>query len=453
MPEKNQNSYFEEQCRSIPVVEQADVVVCGSGPAGIAAALSAARSGAKTTLIEVHGCLGGVWTAGMLSWVIDSHDKPGIMKEIIARLDQRGARTLRVEDGRSFGYDIEQMKLLLEEMMLEAGVRVLIHTRIVAVGCDQRDHVDVVITESKSGRQAIKGACFIDATGDGDLAAFAGCSYDLGRPEDGGCQPMSLMAVVSGVRKDEIKPFIGGGLREPKARLLAEFKRAGVAPSYSAPTLFKIHDELYGMMANHQYDVSAVNSEQISAATLTARAEIHRLVAALRSLGPPWDQLYIVGTAEQIGVREGRRIHGEYVVRMQDLIEGVRHEDAICRVCFGIDVHSTDDKVSQDFASENKTKTLPYDIPYRALIAKGFGNLLLSGRCISGDFFAHASYRVTGNAVTMGQGAGVAAALIAKNSQRALEVSWADIEKGMDAINKKVSETYLNSEPDQLVYV
>jgi hypothetical protein len=160
-----------------------------------------------------------------------------------------------------------------------------------------------------------------------------------------------------------------------------------------------------------------------------------------------------VGTAEQIGVREGRRVHGEYHVGLNDLLEGIRHEDAVCRVQFGIDVHSTNNETSKDFAAENKTKTLPYDIPYRALIAKGYDNLLLSGRCISGDFYAHASYRVTGNAVALGQGAGVAAALIAKSGQPALEIPWPEIKRGLDEINDKISETYSEVQLDELAYV
>ncbi len=446
-------TYFSEEGRQIPVTDETDVVVCGAGPAGIAAALAAARSGASTTLIEVHGCLGGVWTAGLLSWVIDSHDKPGIMKEIIARLDERGARTLRQEHGRGFAYDIEQMKHLLEEMAIEAGVRVLLHTRVVAIGREKDGHVDVVITESKSGRQAFKAGCVIDATGDGDTAALAGCSYDYGRPETGECQPMSLMAVVSGLDKDKVRPFVGGGMGVPKTRLLDEFKRCGQIPSYTAPTLFKIHDGLYGMMANHQYGVSALSASELSEATLEARAELHRIIAALRSLGEPWQDIHIVATAEQIGVREGRRIHGEYMIKIEDLIEGKRHEDAVCEVTFGIDIHSTDKKTSSDFASENKTRTQPYDIPYRALVAKGYDNLLLAGRCISGDFYAHASYRVTGNAVAMGQAAGVAASVISLSGKGAMEVQWEPISQGIEAINAAVAKAYPETNQEALSYV
>ncbi|MGA1194976.1 MAG: FAD-dependent oxidoreductase, partial [Candidatus Latescibacterota bacterium] len=129
-------STFYEAEREIPVVEETDVVVCGAGPAGVCAAIAAARTGAKTRLIELHGCLGGVWTAGALSWIIDSADKPGIMAEITDELERRGARATRVPNGKNYAYDVEAMKLLLEEMCLEAGVDVRLHTRVVAAARD-----------------------------------------------------------------------------------------------------------------------------------------------------------------------------------------------------------------------------------------------------------------------------------------------------------------------------
>ena len=118
-------STFSESERDIPIVEETDVVVCGAGPAGVCAAIASARTGAKTRLIELHGCLGGVWTAGALSWIIDSADKPGIMAEITGELERRGARAPRVPNGKNYAYDVEAMKLLLEEMCLEAGVDVI----------------------------------------------------------------------------------------------------------------------------------------------------------------------------------------------------------------------------------------------------------------------------------------------------------------------------------------
>ena len=299
---------FRESERDIPIVETTDVVVCGAGPAGVVAAIASARAGAKTRLIEVHGCLGGVWTAGALTWIIDSAGKPGIMAEITGELDRRGARALRVPDGRNYAYDVEAMKLLLEEMCLEAGVDVRLYTRVVAAARDADNRLSVVVTESKSGREAWAAKVFIDATGDGDLGALAGCGFDMGHPETGAVQPMSLMAWITGVNFQEIEPFVGGAMAEPKARLFAEMQRAGVSPSYAGPTIFRVRDDLFALMANHQYGVRADDADGLTRASLEARAEVHRLVGALRSLGGIWEQVQIVATGSQIGVREGRRI-------------------------------------------------------------------------------------------------------------------------------------------------
>ncbi len=422
--------FYHEAERDVPIVHHADVVVCGAGPAGVAAALAAARAGARTCLLEVHGCLGGVWTAGLLSWVIGA-EQPGIMMEIMAELDRRGARG--VTRRNRFSYDAEAMKLLLEQLCAQAGVTVQLHTRVVAAGRDANNRLAVAVTESKSGRQAWAAKVFIDCTGDGDLAHLAGCGVDLGHPETGQTQPMSLVALVTGVHADLIRPFVGGGLKEPKKRLLAEIQRAGVEPSYEGPTLFPVRDELFALMANHEYGASAMDAAQVTAATLQARGEVHRIVEALRALGEPWADLRIVATGEQIGVREGRRIHGQYTVTRDDLLAGRRHDDAVCRVSFGMDIHSVDPRQGKVTTPQHGARVQPYDIPLRALIAKDVDGLMMAGRCISGDFFAHASYRITGTAVAMGQAAGVAAAVAAATDRSPRDVPWAEVREALDA--------------------
>jgi hypothetical protein len=308
------------------------------------------------------------------------------------------------------------MKLLLEELCTTAGVKTQLHTRVVAAATDEARRLTTVVTESKSGRQAWRARAFIDCTGDGDLAALAGCGFDLGQPETGATQPLSLMAILTGLEATdlEIVPLLGGGAGEPKMRLLARMRDAGVEPSYAAPTLFRVYDHLFALMANHEYGVSALDAQGLSDATFRARAEVHRLVKALRGQAPGWGGVRIVATGAQIGVREGRRIHGRYTVTVDDLLAGRTHDDAVCRVTFGIDVHSTDPAATKDFDPANRTRTQPYDIPLRALIAKDVDGLLMAGRCISGDFLAHSSYRVTGNAVAMGEAAGETAARAAQ---------------------------------------
>ena len=434
-----------EPASSVPVVAEYDVLVCGGGPAGAAAALAAARQGARTGLVEGHGCLGGIWTAGMLSCIIDAQGKGGIIAEILARLEERGARTMTASGQPTRQYDVEQMKLLLDDLCAEAGVDVHLHTRVCAAltGDRAEGQADArtgsrannqaaarrlthAITESRSGRQALAAQVFVDCTGDGDLAARAGCGFDLGHPEDGRTQPMSLMALLTGLRAAELDGFIRdeeGRWAAPKDALRSEMERGGLSPSYSKPTLFRIRDDLFALMANHEYGVSALDARQVSAATQRARREVHDLAAALRTLGPPWQDLRIVATADQIGVREARRIHGLCTVTAADLERGARHVDAACHVTFGVDVHATDPTRTKGI--EAKTfAAQPYDIPLGALIARDVDALMMAGRCISGDFHAHASYRVTGNAAAMGESAGQVAARAAADQCLPQEVSW-----------------------------
>ena len=427
---------FHEAARDIPIVEEADVLVCGAGPAGVASAIAAARAGARTRLLEVNGCLGGTWTAGLLSWIIDSGNKPGIMREIIGELKTRGASRAY---GGSVGYDVEAMKLLLEEMCLDAGVGMQLHTRVVAAAKDKQGRLKLAVTESKSGRQAWAAKVFVDCSGDGDLAAQAGCSFDYGRPGSGEAQPMSMIVLFTGARPDAIAPFVRGlceplGLKNPKGRLKKEMERAGVSPSYAGPTIFCIRDDLFAMMANHQYGVAGTSAADLTRATLEGRAEVHKLVEALRKLGEPWSSIHIVATAEHIGVREGRRIRGLYQVTADDLAKGARHDDAVCRVHMGVDVHSPDPKKTKGISRE-KVRAKPYDIPMRALIAKDVQGLLVAGRCISGDFIAHSSYRVTGEAVPMGEAAGIAAALAAKTDRLPHAIPWPEIRKARESVS------------------
>ncbi|MBT4821666.1 MAG: FAD-dependent oxidoreductase, partial [Lentisphaerae bacterium] len=357
-----------EPTRQTLVAKQYDVIVCGSGPAGIAAAISAARTGARTLLLEVNGCLGGTWTAGLLCWIIDSKGKPGVMREITARLQSGSALRRRIENGANFAFDPEFMKRLLEDMCTEAGVHIRLHTRVVAASrADQR--LRAVITESKSGREAWEAHTFVDCTGDGDLGCHAGCAFDVGHPETGKCQPMSMACLVTGIHFAQVERFTGGSLGEPKQRLLKEIRAAGVDPSYQPPVLMCVYDELFVMIPNHEYDAAATDADDVTRATISARKEINAIVNALRKKGAPWENLRLVATAEHIGVREGRRIHGLHTVSLDEMVAGRRHEDGICRVRFGIDVHSTSRSRSKGFDKKNRVGTKAYDIPYRSLVA------------------------------------------------------------------------------------
>lgn len=443
---------FAEPGRDIPYVEDADVIVCGAGPAGVTAAIMAARAGARVRLFEWRGCLGGIWTAGLLGYFLD-FDKPGFAKELRVKLDERGARA-NTKSHSAFCYDPEVLKLLLEELCVEAGVKFQYHTKVSAA-FKEGNRLTTIVTESKSGRQAWRAPVFIDTTGDGDLGALAGCGFKVGDAADIDaevtcpCQPLSLNALVLVKDAEALREYIRFGTPNPgenskaekKARIRdAITKGTGEIPSYANATLWHVSGNLCFAMFNHEYGVKPWDAAEITAATVRARADMHKMVAGLRSLGGAWEGMQIVATAEQIGVRDGRRIAGRYTVQTDDLVKGARYDDGVVRVTFGVDVHSltsAHNKEGKSGASSKGIKVTPYDIPLRALIAKDVDGLMMAGRCISGDFISHSSYRVTGNAVGMGEAAGVTAALAALSKRLPHEVPWSESQAKIKQLTEK----------------
>jgi hypothetical protein len=434
-------SYLNEIAKPTPVIEQADVVVCGAGPAGVAAALAAARIQTQlgqtpnVRLLELHGQLGGVWTTGLLSWIIDAGNKNGVMAELLQKL-----QAIRDASGEApkvkYGcpYDVEQMKLLLEQLCIKAGVKVLLHTRVVGAHVNEAKQLTHVLVENKSGRQAIAGKVFIDCTGDGDLAALAGCTCEYGRPDPTDptkiqTQPFSMLCLLTGMDRDETLPYHNRenvDWNTPKDNLRAAIQAGGADSSYGKPTLFEIYPDLFTLMANHEYGYSGLNAQDLTDATVHSRKEVHDMINALRKQGGCWKNLRIVATASQIGVRESRRPKGLYTLTLDDLVEGRCFDDAVCKCTFGIDVHATS-KSNAGGGIESKPvgKTQPYDLPYRSMVSAEVQGLMFAGRCISGDFFAHSSYRVTGNSVALGEAAGAAAAVAVKQGVQVSEVDYA----------------------------
>lgn len=404
---------IEESARQLPVVGHYDVIVCGGGPAGVAAALSAARNGAQTLLLEKNGCLGGVWTAGLLSHIVDHEGKSGILQEILSLLRREGAQRWATD------YDIESMKFVLEELCLQAGIEVQLHTSLASAQVEGRE-VKAVITEGFSGREAWTAKVFIDCTGNGDLAARCGCGFDFGAPGSQSTQPMSMVCLMTGLDMQELDKIgmlrteePGEKNRRAKDVFLAELRKAGYEPTFGRPTLNTIRADLFQMMINHEHG-SGINGRDVSRATLHGRAETYSAVKALRQLGGIWRNLRIVATSEQIGIREGRRIHGRYKLTIEDAVSGARFHDGVVRAAAPIDIHGVDPQTGLSVYSNAGFTTKPFDIPLRSLISADRDNLLMAGRCISGDSIVHGSYRVTGNAVVMGEAAGVAASSFSK---------------------------------------
>ncbi len=435
---------FDAPAREIPLAADADVIVCGAGPAGVSAAITAARAGARVRLFEWRGCLGGIWTAGLLGYFLD-FNKPGFAKELREKLDARDARANSQSTSR-FCYDPEALKLLLEDLCVEAGVKFQYHTKVSAA-FREGNRLTTIVTESKSGRQAWKAPVFIDTTGDGDLGYQAGCAFEIGLSEDCPCQPMSLNALLVVKDVEALREFVRFGQPKPgenadsekKQRIKDVLVSTGHFPSYGGPTMWHVRDNLIFAMMNHEYGIKAWDAAEITAATVRARAEMNQMVSNLRALGGPWEGIQIVATAEQIGVRDGRRIKGRYTVLQDDLAQGARHEDAVTRVNFGIDVHALSAEHNKQHAIMPKEiKMKPYDIPLRALIAKDVDGLMMAGRCISGDFIAHSSYRVTGNAVAMGEAAGVTAAIAALSKRLPHEVTWNEASAKLSELGQSV---------------
>lgn len=414
-------SCITEASRQTPIAGTADVIVCGGGPAGVTAAICAARLGARVRLIEVNGCLGGVWTAGQLTWMFEMN-QPGFARELSDLLDQRGGAFRQPVDKAAapkvngcYSYDAEAMKVLLEELCVGLGIDILLKTRVVSTVVED-GRIAGVVTENCGGRQAWRAATVIDASGNGDVAALAGCAWEMGRPEDGATQPLTLMALMTVDDPEALRPWVSfwrGSLDWSErhtvvGRCLASLAEAGITPSYGKPTIFHTSEKLFSLMINHEYGVSAIDGQQMTNATLRARAELFRAVEALRGLGGPFTGLRLIASAEQIGIREGRRIQGRYRLTRDDLLAGRRFPDAVARASFNIDVHHP----RREEGSDMKLQSVqPYDIPLRCCLARDIDGLLLAGRCISGDFHAHASYRVTGVAARLGQAVGTCAAL------------------------------------------
>jgi flavin-dependent dehydrogenase len=174
---------FQEPARAVPVVDETDLLIAGGGPAGTLAAIAAARWGARVRLIESQGALGGIWTTGCLPHIIEAQ-KGGLLAELLDRLEMAGAgrRAPSLDGARSYDYDVETFKVVLEAMAAEAGVAVRLYTRVSAVYRDDTGRLDTVVTDSKSGREAWRATLFLDSTGDGDLAAQAGCGFEIGQP-------------------------------------------------------------------------------------------------------------------------------------------------------------------------------------------------------------------------------------------------------------------------------
>jgi threonine dehydrogenase-like Zn-dependent dehydrogenase len=407
--------------RQIRVAAEADVLVIGGGPTGVGAALASAHAGAKVLLIERHGMLGGMWTAGLVNPVFDVA-KGWLVDQLVDRLKQAGA-------WKNIGmnvFDVETMAYTLERMLVQAGVDFWFHATgaeaIVEDGC-----VRGVLVQSKSGTEAVLGRVTIDCTGDGDIAASAGVPFQKGRESDGLMQPMTLMFEIAGIRGLGELPLGQVKVHElyrQLAKSIADHE-LGVHLPYGAqrsgtPYLVSLVAEGTAVIqGTHVYKVDATDAREVTRATVEARRQVHEVfLPALRHI-PGLEQIRLTRTGASIGIRESRHGEGCYRLELADMLAGRRFDDAVTFIGFHIDTHEID----PDNPRDQKLPTFPpgvtrhnvqhCEVPYRCMLPRMIDGLVFAGRSISGSHHAHSAFRVTGTCMAMGQGAGLAAAMAA----------------------------------------
>ncbi len=400
-----------ESRREVPVIHRTDVLVVGGGPAGVGAALAAARHGAATTIVEHYGFLGGMWTAGLLNPILDHQEKGGLVEELMQRLRTAG----KLSSGVRASFDNEYLKYLLDQMMLESGVDMRLHRSAVGAVVDG-DRVRGILTESKSGRQALLADVVIDCTGDGDIAASAGVPFVKGREEDGEMQSVTLFFMLAKVRYRQLRG--GHDIYKLLEKAVRTHGLDYVIP-YRTPSFFHLPLENHSVVQiAHVHGVDGTNADDLSRAEIEARAQIHQAVAVMQKV-PEFAGVELVTSGPHIGVRETRHIQGRARLEEADLLEGRAFDDGICWTRFSIDIHGA--PVQGTVAIEGR-QVKPYQIPYRALVPVNREGLLMAGRCISGSSRAHSSFRVTGDCVAMGQAAGTAAAIAISSGSLPSEV-------------------------------
>ncbi len=408
---------YTEPAREIPVIAETEVLVAGGGPAGIGAALGAARAGAKVMIVEQSNALGGMATSGMMSHWSGGTDSP-LREEIMKRtISSSSMPNTNQEGDRCIPH--ECLKSTLLQMMDEAGVTVQLYTQIVdAITEDGK--VRGIIVESKSGREAILAKVVIDATGDGDVAARAGAEYDLGREGDHICQPVTLMFRIGGV--DYPNAITPGSFESymdvPKGEIQA-LGKANLPHPAGHVLLYATHlpDEICVNMTN-VINVDATDVRQLTEAEKVCRRQIDAIIPFLREYAPGYENCYLVAAAANVGVRETRHFKGLYTVTPEDIVEARVFDDWIAtKNYFNFDIHSLKGPgLDENGAQHHFRAKGKYTLPYRACVPVKLDNLLLSGRNISGTHKAHSNYRVMPICLNIGQGVGVAAAIAVKEN-------------------------------------
>ncbi|MBR2043507.1 MAG: FAD-dependent oxidoreductase [Clostridia bacterium] len=419
--------YFEGP-KEIPIDDRYDVIVVGSGPSGISAAVMAGRNGAKTLLIENLGSVGGISTSGLMSHFTGKCDSL-LYYEILNRASQKnyfdnGEATIKI--------DPEMLKITYMEMLCEAGVELLLYT----FACDvinDGDFVTGIITESKSGRKAYTAKVVIDASGDGDIASKAGASFILGRENDNKMQPATLMFKVGGVdperavylwsfeskyntEKGELQALAKAKLPEPAGHVLLY---PSTIPGITTCNMTNVTD------------IDGTKAEDLTRAEIICRKQMLPIVDFLREYVPGYENCYIISAASLIGIRETRHFKGIKTITEKDILEAKEFEDwVVTGAHFNFDVHNiTGSGLDKTGAQHKFAQAKGYTIPYGCLIPEKKEGLLLSGRNISGTHIAHSNFRAMPICVAIGEACGVAAAISVKSNCLLRDINVKEIQK------------------------
>ena len=387
--------------RKVPVRYEADVAIIGGGIAGVAAACAAAKSGAKVALVERFAITGGnLTTGGVASFCGETAGQGETFDEILADLEKFKAvepyKPYPQADHRVFDHHI--LAVVLQELLLRRNIKLLLHTRFVDVRVTDNGRITECIVCGKSGPEALRAKQFIDCTGDADVARRAGFKVMKGRPEDGLQLPMSMMCFVRYVEEGKAGGQLPAGWFQP-CRTPPELPMTSVWPNGPGGNALKVKIPMF----------DSTDTESLTAAEIRARRRAWEVLDYYqRRKAEPWRY---DGCSPQIGIREGARIVGDYVLKLEDLRAGRKFDDAVARGVYYLDGHKPDDDKRTYILQQNERKVPPYQIPLRSLIAKDGANLLMAGRCFSGEQLALSSARVSTSCAMMGQAAGITAAL------------------------------------------
>lgn len=416
--------------RRIRMDDAWEVIVVGGGPAGCAAAISAAREGAKTLLIEATGCLGGMGTSGLIpSWCPFSDREKviyGGIAEKVFNASKSGIPHVKKDDVDWVPIDPELLKRVYDDMVVEAGVTVLFNTFLSAVDTDGDGNVNAIIASNKSGLTAYRAKVYVDCTGDADLAAWAGAEYRKG-DESGDMQPATHCFILSNV--DDYAYIYGPVLhaKNPESPIY-EIVSSGKYPHIADVHICNntIGPGTVGFNAGHLWHVDNTDPFSVSKALIEGRKIAADIRNALAEYHPKaFANSFLVATAPLMGIRETRRIIGDYVLTVEDYLARRSFEDEIGRNSYYVDIHNS--KAESEEANKGRFYTKErfarygkgesYGIPYRCLTPKNLKNVLVAGRSISCDRAVQASVRIMPACLVTGEAAGMAAVHAMKLSE------------------------------------